>query len=130
MNFDIRSLLISFNVIIWINFIVMTLTWYNAKLIRNAIGYWSFGQALFGFGTLLLVLRNFIPDFMSIIVANTSLIGAHVAVQEGLARFMNRGTYLRKASFAILVLHLASIFYFMFYTKKLLSNQMLFHPME
>lgn len=112
MIFDIRSLLISFNVIIWINFIVMTLTWYNAKLMRNAIGYWSFSQALFGFGTLLLVLRNFIPDFMSVIVANTCLIGAHVAVQEGLARFMNRETCLRKASFAILALHLVAILYF------------------
>ena len=115
MNFDIRSLLISFNIIIWINFIVMTLTWYNAKLIRNAIGYWSFGQALFGFGTLLLVLRNFIPDFMSIIVANTCLIVAHVAIQEGLARFMNRGNYLHKVSFAVLALHLVSILYFTYF---------------
>ncbi|MHC1717280.1 MAG: diguanylate cyclase [Acidaminococcaceae bacterium] len=122
MNFDIRSLLIAFNVIIWINFIVMTLTWYNAKLIRNAIGYWSFSQALFSFGTLLLVLRNFIPDFLSILVANLCLIGAHVAVQEGLARFMNRGTSLRKASFAILTLHLAAIFYFTYFMPSVTSR--------
>lgn len=115
MDFDIRSLLTAFNVIIWINFIVMALTSYNAKLIKSATRYWSFSQALFGFGTLLLVLRNFIPDFLSVIIANLCLIGAHVAVQEGLARFINRGTYLCKASFAILALHLVSILYFTYF---------------
>lgn len=112
MNFDIRSLLTAFHVIIWINFCVITLAWYNAKLIRSAIGYWSFSQALFGLGTLLLVLRNFIPDFLSVIIANLCLIGALVASQEGLARYMNRVTYLRKASLGILGLHLLFIIYF------------------
>lgn len=115
MNFDIRSLLIAFHVIIWINFCVMTLAWYNAKLIRSAIGYWSFSQALFGLGTLLLVLRNFIPDFLSVIIANLCLIGALVASQEGLARYMNRVTYLRKASLGILGLHLLFIIYFTYF---------------
>ena len=79
----------------------MTLAWYNTKPLRNIIGYWSFSQALYGIGSLLIVLRNIIPDFLSILVANLCLVAAQIAVQEGLARYMNREGYLRQFSFGI-----------------------------
>lgn len=101
MNFDIRTIVITVHVIAWINFCIMTLAWYNTKSLRGITGYWSVAHALYGMGTLLVVLRDIIPEALSVVVANMCLVAGQIAVQAGLARYMNKECCWRKFSFSL-----------------------------
>lgn len=105
MNLDIRTLFASMTLLVWVNACVITLIWYYAKSMRNIIGYWSLSQILFGIGTGLVVLRNIIPDSLSIVAANIFLVGGQMAIQEGIARYMGRPAYLLKVTVSALFLH-------------------------
>ena len=98
MNFDIRTLSVSISTVVIGSALISTLAWRYATSQRTIIGYWSLSQGLVGAGLVLVVLRNTIPDFFSVIIANTCIIGGHMAVQEGIALFMDKKGYLRKVT--------------------------------
>ena len=98
MNFDIRTLSVSISTVVIGSALISTLAWRYATSQRTIIGYWSLSQGLLGAGLVLVVLRNTIPDFFSVIIANACIIGGHMAVQEGIALFMDKKGYLRKVT--------------------------------
>ncbi|MBP2629036.1 MAG: putative rane associated signaling protein [Firmicutes bacterium] len=112
MSFDIRTMLTAVHVIVWINFCIMILAWYNVKSMRRVIRCWVFGQALYGIGTLLLVLRGIVPDFLSVVITNACLVSAQLVAQEGISRYTSREGYLRKFTFSILALSMIFTLFF------------------
>lgn len=84
MKFDMRTIIITVHVIAWINFCIMTLAWYNTKSLRGITGYWSVAHALYGMGTLLVVLRDIIPEALSVVVATCALWQARLPCRQGL----------------------------------------------
>lgn len=55
--------------------------------------YWFAANACVPCGVILLELRGLIPDFLSIVVANTTLVAAGMFFYAGCARFMGRPAY-------------------------------------
>ena len=113
MNFDIATILFIFALIALVNACIFTLAWYGAKLMRSIIGIWSLSQILLAIALILITLRNALPDFLTIIVANTGTVASQLAVQEGIFRYIGRAGYLRKVSFSILA---AQFGLFLFFT--------------
>lgn len=75
MNFDIRTLSVSISTVVIGSALISTLAWRYATSQRTIIGYWSLSQGLVGAGLVLVVLRNTIPDFFSVIIANACISG-------------------------------------------------------
>lgn len=112
MSFDIRTMLTAVHVIVWINFCIMLLAWYNVQSMRSVTRHWALAQALYGIGTLLLVLRGIVPDFFSVVITNACLVSAQLAAQEGISRYTSREGYLRKVAFFILAVGMLFTLFF------------------
>src|SRR5690606_14425639 len=57
---------------------------------RRYLAYWSSGFIAFGFGSLLISMRNEIPDFLSIIVANFGTTLSSALLYVGICLFFGR----------------------------------------
>lgn len=112
MDLDIRTISVAISVVVVGNALIFTLAWRYAKSLRNIIGCWSLAQCLVGLGMVMIGLRNAIPDFFSVIVANACILGGQIAAQEGIAIYMEKRGYLRKLIWVILALAIMLIFIF------------------
>jgi len=113
LNIDISTILLIYSIISGVFAFIITSALYGAKSMRSILGYWGLSQFLLAAGLILVVLRNFLPDFFSIIVANAFIVASQIAIQEGISRYIGKTGYLRKASFGILA---AQIVFFLFFT--------------
>ena len=69
--------------------------------------YWTFGIVSSGAGAVLVSLRNFIPDFWSIIVGNLLIVVMPMLLAHGLSVFLGRGLkILRAVNFTLVALFL------------------------
>jgi diguanylate cyclase (GGDEF)-like protein len=62
----------------------------------------------------MIALRGFIPDAFSILLANVCILGGQVATQEGIARYMGKEGYLRKATLTVWIIMIGAFLYFTF----------------
>jgi len=122
MNFDIRTLSVSISTILIGSAFISTLAWRYAVSQRAIIGYWSLSQVLVGAGLVMVVLRNSIPDFFSIIIANACIIGGHIAVQEAIALLMDKKGYLRKVTY-LSGLAMVVVFFYLTYVVSSVSSR-------
>lgn len=101
MLLDVRTLLFAMAAVTLCNAVILTLAWRYAKSLRIIIGYWSCSQLLISASVALMALRNAIPDFFSIVVATVCIVGSQVAIQEGIAHYLDKPGCLRKPALLV-----------------------------
>jgi diguanylate cyclase (GGDEF)-like protein len=77
----------------------------------------------------LLALRGVISDFSSIIIAGSCILGSQIATQEGIAQYMEKPGYLRKAAWTVWGLMVASLLY-MTYIAPSINNRIIIYSLS
>jgi PAS domain S-box-containing protein len=76
------------------------------------VGHWAAGLPVMALGFALIALRDFVPDFLSIVVANVAIVAYFALLYEGLCRFdgaeSSRG---RRATYLFFGLALAAVLF-------------------
>ena len=129
MYLDFRTLFIATAAITLVNAIIFTLAWRNAKSLRAIIGYWGLSHVLSGTSMVLLALRGVISDFFSIIIAGACILGSQIATQEGIAQYMEKPGYLRRAAWTVWGLMITS-FLFMTYFSSSINNRIVVYSVS
>ena len=129
MYLDFRTLFIATAAITLVNAIIFTLAWRNAKSLRTIIGYWGLSHVLSGTSMVLLALRGVISDFFSIIIAGACILGSQIATQEGIAQYMEKPGYLRRAAWTVWGLMITS-FLFMTYFSSSINNRIVVYSVS
>ncbi len=129
MYLDFRTLFIATAAITLVNAIIFTLAWRNAKSLRTIIGYWGLSHVLSGTSMVLLALRGVISDFFSIIIAGACILGSQIATQEGIAQYMEKPGYLRRAAWTVWGLMITS-FLFMTYITPSINNRIVVYSVS
>lgn len=86
MQLDPRTLLAITAFVVLLNAGIGVGIWWPRRT-HSWLGRWIAGNALFGLGLLLLMLRGFVPDWVSIFLANTAIIIASTLYLEGTYAF-------------------------------------------
>lgn len=92
MSLDLKTIVLCAGIVQVLNSLVMV---WHALVHRNRVNgprWWALGTILFTLGFFLLVTRGHIPDFFSIVIANSILIGGIAAYRHGLAEFNGKST--------------------------------------
>jgi diguanylate cyclase (GGDEF)-like protein len=129
MYLDFRTLFIATAAITLVNAVIFALAWRNAKSLRTIIGYWGLSHVLSGTSMVLLALRGVISDFFSIIIAGACILGSQIATQEGIAQYMEKPGYLRRAAWAVWGLMITS-FLFMTYIASSINNRIVVYSVS
>ena len=129
MYLDLRTLFIATAAITLVNTVIFALAWRNAKSLRTIIGYWSLSHVLSGTSMVLLALRGVISDFFSIIIAGACILGSQIATQEGIAQYMEKPGYLRRAAWTVWGLMITS-FLFMTYFSSSINNRIVVYSVS
>ena len=129
MYLDFRTLFIATAAITLVNTVIFALAWRNAKSLRTIIGYWGLSHVLSGTSMVLLALRGVISDFFSIIIAGACILGSQIATQEGIAQYMEKPGYLRRAAWTVWGLMITS-FLFMTYIASSINNRIVVYSVS
>ena len=129
MYLDFRTLFIATAAITLVNTVIFALAWRNAKSLRTIIGYWGLSHVLSGTSMVLLALRGVISDFFSIIIAGACILGSQIATQEGIAQYMEKPGYLRRAAWTVWGLMITS-FLFMTYFSSSINNRIVVYSVS
>ncbi|MBD1573390.1 diguanylate cyclase [Vibrio sp. S17_S38] len=109
---DNRTLLIVIVLISIGSAIALTFLW-RVQNQRNGVGFWSAGMSLIALASLLISGRGYIPDFISIIIANLCYILGFLIISRGILVFIGRKPIL---FFDVSLLAVAtSLFYYFHY---------------
>lgn len=109
MDLDVRTLAFVSGLIPFILGVIMAVYW-RTRRVYDGFGRWVVANFLLGIGFLLLDLRGFIPDFLSIIVGNGLIIYSLVLMYEGIQLFFNRPA-INIWNYLILVTYIVLQFY-------------------
>ena len=108
--FDIRTLTFVLMLMTMFLSAAMIFVWRKHKTYAG-FGYWAISNLTAAVGFLLIALRGALPDFLTILTANTLILGSFLLSFEGIRRF--RGLANRKFfSFGILLLQAPLLGYF------------------
>ena len=110
LSFDIRSLVLVVIAVAVIECLAMAFIWLTRKTYPG-FGHWTVGNAVFAVAFLLILLRGNIPDFLSVLVANSLIMVASVLYYEGVLRFRQLDSN-KIVSVALIILMTAMILYF------------------
>lgn len=111
MNFDIRTLFMGATAVVWMNALIMVGIWYFIRIMRHAIAFWSLSQILLGSSLILYSLRGMIPDVYSIILANAGVFLSYLAVQAGIACYVNKPAGLGRKFITLFLAFMTSMVY-------------------
>lgn len=89
LSFDVRTVLVILSVMNVFQAAVLEL-YYLVAPRYSGIRWWVVAGALSAFGFLLLIARGQIPDFLSIIVANSALVVASLVFHRGIVQFVGQ----------------------------------------
>jgi diguanylate cyclase (GGDEF)-like protein len=109
LDLDVRTLAFVSGLIPFILGVIMAVYW-RTRRVYDGFGRWVVANFLLGIGFLLLDLRGFIPDFLSIIVGNGLIIYSLVLMYEGIQLFFNRPA-INIWNYLILVTYIVLQFY-------------------
>ncbi len=90
MILDMRTTMLLYAIVNIVCALVMTVVWYQNRKQFAGISFWLADLVLQASGALLVVLRGTIPDFVSMVVANTMILAGIVVIYIGLERFVGK----------------------------------------
>src|SRR4030042_723016 len=90
MIIDMRTMMLMDAVVNIVCALVMTLVWYQNRKHFSGISFWLTDLFLQAGGALLIVLRGLVPDFVSMVVSNTMILGGIVIIYIGMERFVGK----------------------------------------
>jgi PAS domain S-box-containing protein len=90
MILDMRTTMLMYAIVNIVCALVMTVVWYQNRKHFAGISFWLADLVLQAGGALLIVLRGAIPDFVSMVVANTMILAGIVVIYIGLERFVGK----------------------------------------
>jgi len=90
MTIDLRTVFLVYVIANALCVIVMTSLWLHNRKRFPGITLWLFDFILQFIAVLLVLLRGVVPDFASMVLANTFVVGGTVALYIGLERFVGR----------------------------------------
>jgi two-component sensor histidine kinase len=111
MRLDFRSVILACNLLI---FFVALLLWIYALTLKRRspeILAWASAYGAIVVGTLLIILRNSIPVFFSIVLSNLAIVASMVAVRVGVLLFRGRRPRWRLVSIGLAVLFLWACYF-------------------
>jgi PAS domain S-box-containing protein len=90
MILDMRTTMLMYAIVNIVCALVMTVVWYQNRKHFAGIAFWLADLVLQAGGALLVVLRGAIPDFVSMVVANTMILAGIIIIYIGLERFVGK----------------------------------------
>lgn len=84
---DMRSVVVVQTLVLLVCFFMLLSTWYQNRTRYNGLSCWATMMGLSCIGYILLGLRNYVPDYISIILANLIIVIAFVLFNMGVALF-------------------------------------------
>ena len=90
MNIDIRTLILLHFIVNLINVGAVTIIWHQYRQRFGGISLWLVYVVMQAAGLGLILLRGFIPDFLSIVIANLLLTVGSLCLFIGLEQFVNQ----------------------------------------
>jgi diguanylate cyclase (GGDEF)-like protein/PAS domain S-box-containing protein len=90
MIIDLRTVFLIYVIANALCVFVLTSLWLHNRERYPGITLWLFDFVLQFIGVLLVLLRGLVPDFASMVLANTFVVGGTVALYVGLVRFLGR----------------------------------------
>ena len=90
MALDIKTLMIMNLLINVVGSLAMAIIWKQNKNRFTGIGFWLADMLMQAIGSLLIILRGIIPNFFSIVIANTLIILGVVLLYTGMSKFIEK----------------------------------------
>jgi PAS domain S-box-containing protein len=90
MILDMRTTLLMYAIVNIVCAVVMAVVWYQNRKHFAGLSFWLADLVLQAGGALLIVLRGAVPDFVSMVVANTMILAGIVIIYIGLERFVGK----------------------------------------
>jgi PAS domain S-box-containing protein len=111
MFLDIKTLMILYVIINFVSATAVGIAWVQNRGRFKGISFWFVDMLLQATGSVLIVLRGLIPDFISIVVSNTMILAGAILILMGLQLFVNiKGTQIH--NYILLAVYLFCSSYF------------------
>ena len=122
---DIRTVFISYSISNAICSIVMAFLWRQNRRRYPELGFWLANFVMQFFSILLITLRGILPDFISIMLANTLGAAAIILLYIGLEHFVGKVSS-QKHNFILLAIFFLVHFYYTYFQNNLLARSINF----
>ena len=90
MMLDIKTIMLMYAIVNIVCALVMAFVWYQNRKHFAGMSFWLADLVLQAGGALLIVLRGLVPDFVSMVVANTMILAGIIIIYIGLERFLGK----------------------------------------
>ena len=90
MILDMKTMMLMYATVNVLCALVMVLVWHRNRKHFAGISFWLIDMVLQAGGATLILLRGLVPDFISMVVANTMIMGGIVIIYIGLERFVGK----------------------------------------
>jgi len=125
MNIDIRTLILLHFIVTLINVGAVTIIWQQYRMRFRGISLWLAYVVMQAGGLGLILLRGFIPDFLSIVIANLLLTTGNLCLFIGLEQFVNQRSS-QVHNFFFLALYMVVLYYFYAFHPNLSAREILY----
>jgi PAS domain S-box-containing protein len=90
MILDMKTTMLMYAIVNIVCALVMAIVWYQNRKYFAGLSFWLADLVLQAAGALLIVLRGAVPDFVSMVVANTIILAGIIVIYIGLERFVGK----------------------------------------
>lgn len=125
MNIDIRTLILLHFIVNIINVGAVTIIWHQYRKRFMGISLWLAYVVMQAAGLGLVLLRGFIPDFLSIVIANLLMTAGGLCLFIGLEQFVNQRSS-QVHNYFFLALYMVVLYYFYAYQPNLSAREILY----
>jgi len=125
MNIDIRTLILLHFIVNLINVGAVTIIWQQYRMRFRGISLWLAYVVMQAAGLGLILLRGFIPDFLSIVIANFLLTTGSLCLFIGLEQFVNQRSS-QVHNYFFLALYMVVLYYFYAIQPNLSAREILY----
>ncbi len=125
MNIDIRTLILLHFIVNVINVGAITIIWQQYRKRFKGISLWLAYVVMQAAGLGLILLRGFIPDFLSIVIANLLLTAGILCLYIGLEQFVDQRSS-QVHNYFFLALYMVLLYYFYAFQPNLSAREILY----